>query len=504
MLLRPGADSDVCVEAGDQRYTRREIRALVAGTGAWLRGEGLAGGDRVLALLDHDIRGVAFLAAASALGLRVMMPYNLGSAAVQEWAGIVTAAKPDWVADLKRDPSAADALRGLGPRVVRPPWGGDPRAAAAAAGAEPLIEHPDPVGNFLVLFTSGTTGAPKAISISERLVCRRVASVSGKLGFHGQARIFMSGLLSNTTGVFFSFGAMLRGATLVFPANRDIEDWPAQVARSRATHIMLRPVSMARFVASAAASGADLSSVQCVAYGAAAMPRAVLEAGRRLMPCAWVLGYGLSETYGPFCWLDEEGHAQGRYAAGAYCVGRPDETLEVRLAPVAGHRPGVGEVTVRGSALMEGYLDVATGGLTPPGEWLRTGDLAEWSPDGDLLLKGRVQATLLSANGHRVYPEEVEAVLITVPGVEEALLVGANGDDAVMSRPVACLSGPLSHQDAATIRAAVTRALGAVLSREKWPDLIYPSPGPFPKSANDKVLRAKVTAGIDDGALIEL
>jgi acyl-CoA synthetase (AMP-forming)/AMP-acid ligase II len=356
------------------------------------------------------------------------------------------------------------------------------------------------VPNFLVLFTSGTTGAPKAISVSEEVVARRVASVSDRLAFGPDSRVLMSGLLNNTTGVIFSFGALRHGAVSVFPDTRDVTTWPSEVARHGITHVMLRPVAMRRFLETAATSPADLSSLRVVAYGAAAMPRAVLDAGRRLLPCDWVQGYGLSETYGPFCWFDEPGHRADRHRRHTYCVGRPDDTLEVRLEPVEGHPDdGTGEVLVRGPALMEGYLDVGTGALHPPGEWLRTGDLGRWSPEGDLLLKGRLAGSLLSADGHRIYPEEVEAVLADVPGVDDVVLVGAAGE-----RPVACLSGELGRSDDAVVRRAVTEALRAVLSPEKWPDLVSVTSAPFPRSANDKVMRAAVAGGISRARLIEL
>ena len=503
MLLRPGTapDGPPCLLDGARSYTRRQVGNAVARTVAALRAEGIGTGDRVLALLDHDADGVFFLAAASALGLRVLMPYNLQAAALSEWRNIIASARPDVVVHLKQDAGTVHELRGLGPRVVRLA----PDTPDAGEADEPLeLDHPAPVENFLILFTSGTTGAPKAISISEALICRRVVSVTDHLKFSGDARIFMTGLLNNTTGVIFSFGALLHDALLVFPDGRNLADWPAQVAAHRATHVMLRPIAMKRFTDAAEATGADLGSLRVVAYGAASMPRAVLEHGREVMPCDWVQGYGLSETFGPFSWLDEAGHSERRYRDHAYCVGRPDDTLEVRLLPVTGHPEGVGEVALRGDAVMEGYYDVATRRVEPPGEWLRTGDLGQWSPAGDLILKGRINSSLMSANGHRIYPEEVEAVLAELPGVDEVVLIGVAGQGTLEDRPTACFSGPLSREEPAAVRRAVAGRLGQVLSREKWPDLVYASPEPFPKSGNDKVMKGEVAKGIRPEALIQL
>jgi acyl-CoA synthetase (AMP-forming)/AMP-acid ligase II len=356
-----------------------------------------------------------------------------------------------------------------------------------------------------VLFSSGTTGSPKAISISEALVATKIASVTERLRFGADSRVFMSGLMNNTTGVIFTFGGLLRGATVVFPDDRDPGNWPGQVAAHRATHIQLRPVALKQFVAAAAASevDVDLSCLQVLAYGGASVPRAVLEEGRRLIPGDWIQGYGLSETYGPFCWLDEDAHRERRYRADVYCVGQPDDTVEVRLDPVDGHPAGVGEVLVRG-AVMEGYLDVATREVRPPDAWFRTGDLGEWSKHGDLVLKGRITGSLLTENGHRIYPEEIEAVLADLPGADDVVLVGIAEAGAIVEHPVACVCGPISGESPAKIHEIVVGELEQALGREKWPDLVYASTVPFPKSANGKIMRGEVAKLVERDALIKL
>lgn len=508
MLLHPGCgdDSRGVVQDNGRTYTRAQLVSAVGWMIDRLAEHGLKPGHRVMALLDHDLRGLLFLAAASASGLRVLMPYNLSSAAVPEWLNIAATARPDFTVSLRQDGGQAQAvaaLRRQGLHVAELPFV-DEALAEAAPPCLVQMRALDPIAQFLVLFTSGTTGAPKAISLSEAVVCERVRSVSQKLRFEPESRIFMSGLLNNTTGFIFSFGALLHDAVLVFPADREIATWPAQVAAARATHIMLRPVALKRFVAAARATASDLSSLRVVAYGAAAMPRAVLQAGRELMPCDWFQGYGLSETFGPFCWLDEAAHRDAGQADQLYRVGRPDDTVELSLRPLPGHGQGVGEVLVRSAAVMEGYLDVRTGALTPPGPWLHTGDLGAFSPNGELLLKGRIDNTVMSENGHRVYPEEVEAVLGRMDGVAEVVLLGLPGALTMDVRPVACFHGALACADPETICLRMRRALAEALSREKWPDWVYASRAPFPKSSNDKVLKAEVARRVLPKDLIPL
>jgi ribosome-associated toxin RatA of RatAB toxin-antitoxin module len=232
------------------------------------------------------------------------------------------------------------------------------------------------------------------------------------------------------------------------------------------------------------------------------MPQPLLARARALMPCRWVQGYGLSETYGPFCWLDEPDHAEGRQLREAHCAGRPEESMRVRLDPVPGHPGNVGEILVSGADVMRGYCDVRTGRLEPVSDWLRTGDLGAWGQDGHLLLKGRIQASILTENGHRVYPEEVEAVLADVPGVEEAVVVGLPTGGA--EQPVACVHGPICTLAANGLRQSVLGVLADRLSREKWPVAVYLADAPLPRSANDKIRRAEVRDRIDPAALVRL
>ncbi|WUH94335.1 fatty acid--CoA ligase family protein [Streptomyces sp. NBC_00433] len=500
LALSPDAEADrVCMVAGTRSLTRRQVRNEVARTQADLLERGLAPGRRVLALLDHGPEAVFFLAAASSLGLRLMMPYGLQAAALPEWLSVADAAKPDAVLHFKRDRVGLDVLRERCGTVVELPFRADEAPEAAVE-----VVHPEPVEHFLVLFTSGTTGNPKAISIDEAHVCARVGWVTRTMGYGPTARIFMTGLMNNTTGVINSFGALLHDAVVVFPETPDAAQWPEQVARHRATHLALRPVALKQFVAAAATGEDDLSCLRVVSYGGAAVPRAVLERGRELVGCDWIQGYGLTETYGPFCFLGEQGHAQARYLKHVYCIGRPDDSLEVRLGPVVGHPEGVGEILVRGATVMEGYADVATGVVQPVGEWLRTGDLAEWSPDGDLVLKGRISAVLLSENGHRIYPEEVEGVLAGTPGADEVVVVGLPNPNGPHELPVACLCGPIGERGPEELRALVTAELRGALAPEKWPDRIWATSEPFDRSANGKIMRGEVAAAVDPARIVLL
>jgi acyl-CoA synthetase (AMP-forming)/AMP-acid ligase II len=365
----------------------------------------------------------------------------------------------------------------------------------ATTASNIAIANPNPVQRFLVLFTSGTTGNPKAISLPEKLIALRALKVSGTLKFHSDAHIMMSGLMNNTTGIIFSLGALAHNATLFFPERPDVADWAPQIQKQRITHVMLRPVFMQRFLDEPRTVKADLSSLQVVAYGAAPLPAKVLEDGRKLMPCEWIQGYGLSETFGPFCWLTEEDHKAERYLQYFHCVGRPDDTLEVAVVDASGNSlPAgeIGQIALRGCGIMEGYCNFRNNTVESLGEWFHTGDFGMVTTDGYFVLKGREWETILTPNGHKIYPSEVETVLNRVPGVKEAVLVGWSPSEDAVKNPVACIYTGSGQNDTEKLRATLSESFRNALSTEKWPSFLYVSPEPLPKNQNGKIVKRDI------------
>ncbi|GLR08438.1 acyl-CoA synthetase [Mixta theicola] len=487
-------------------YTYADICKAVAKTIYMLGTLGVKRGQQVVLIPEHDESAVVFMAAASAIGIQIVMPYNLQNAAIEEWVNIIQTVSPDKVVYLRRDAAVEELRRATGEntRIIELDIFAGNNVENDAEIIDIVVENPDPVENFLVLFTSGTTGKAKAVSISESLVCKRVASVSSQLKFSPDARIFMSGLMNNTTGIIFSFGALLHDATLVFPSNRVIEDWPRQVVLHQITHMMLRPVALRRFVAGIGEYGAELSCLRVIAYGAAALSKELLEEARVRIPCEWTQGYGLSETFGPFCWLNEEDHRRKLYEEYIYCVGKPDDTLDVSLHFTHDDKNNVGEVVLRGTGLMEGYYDIASGKVKPVDEYFHTGDYGHFTNNGELILKGRISNTLLSENGHRIYPEEVENIIADIIGIHEVLLVSLPADNNLGNVAVICIYGPLTQKSDDEISQAILAQLSSRLSEEKWPDYVYPSRTPFPRNSNDKIIKGVVLKGINADALIKL
>ncbi|UFH50203.1 class I adenylate-forming enzyme family protein [Pseudomonas sp. KNUC1026] len=386
LLLRAGAHDDPkpIIETAERTYTRAQAIAEVQALIGHLRQAGVDSGERVVAIIEPNARGLFLLAAASAMGLRLIMPYNLAMGAIAEWLDVIEAARPAHIVAFTQDRALLDEL---GQRHLAVVPDRDTLTPLPSRPAAFIIDDLQPVPGFLTLFSSGTSGAPKPISIGESLVCARVLSVTQALQFSGTARALLTGLFNNTTGVIFAFGCLLHNACLVIPHKRDAAHWATQVADLEITHLMLRPALLATFLDAVAAQALSLSSLRVLAYGAAPVPAPVVERGRSLLSCQWVQGYGLTETFGPFCWLDEAAHRDGAHLGQPYCIGVPDHTAEVRVQAQAPEQPGVLEV--RTALLMDGYVDFASGRVSEPPSWYGTGDLACFDSAGRLLLKGR-------------------------------------------------------------------------------------------------------------------
>ena len=486
-LLQGGGESGplTCAVTPRETWTRAEAAASVARFVNRLRNAGVKPGDRALTVLQHDHHGIFLICAASALGLKLIMPYNLQEGASGEWLGIIKSMQPEHIICL--DPCAAKKLRNagallldLGQDILEKPIESKPVSISA----------PDPIAGFLTLFSSGTTGRPKAISLAEDMIASKILNVCAHLRFDTSSRAFFSGLINNTTGFIFAFGALANFAVMCVPETRNVAAWPGLISNFQATHVMLRPVSLDRFMAAALASRADLSSLKMLAYGAAAMPVDTLRLARQVLSCDFTLGYGLSETFGPFAFLDEAAHRAGFHLGEQYCVGVADKGTRIWIEnPDA---DGIGEIVVDGPLIMEGYLEPARHNLVQLQGPLRTGDLGRISPDGNLFLKGRLSSSILTPSGHRLYPEEIESLLRSVDGVDEAVLVGLPVSDKLSLRPVACIHGDLARRKAEDVREALQRALEKALGREKWPDYVFASTTPFPKNANEKARKAEV------------
>jgi fatty acid CoA ligase FadD36 len=268
-----------------------------------------------------------------------------------------------------------------------------------------------------VLYTSGTTGAPKGVVISREAVAADLDALAEAWQWtaddtlvHGLPLFHVHGLV---LGVL---GALRTGSRLVHTGRPT----PGAYAAAGGTLYFGVPTVWHRVVRDEAAARA-LSGARLLVSGSAPLPAPVYEGLRELTGHEPVERYGMTETL-----ITVSARAAGRRAPGA--VGTALRGVTTRLAQSA---DGVGELQVSGPTLFEGYLgrpEATAASYTDDG-WFRTGDIAAVDEDGTHRIVGRASTDLIKSGGYRIGAGEVENALLAHPAVREAAVVGAPDPD---------------------------------------------------------------------------
>ncbi len=288
--------------------------------------------------------------------------------------------------------------------------------------------RPDPVPPdrvALILYTSGTTGAPKGVLISSRAVAAGLDALADAWHWtaddvlaHGLPLFHVHGLV---LGVL---GALRVGCGLVHLGRPT----PAAYAAAGASMYFAVPTVWSR-VAAEPESARALRRARLLVSGSAALPAPVFERLRELTGHEVAERYGMTETL-----ITVAARADGPKRAG--CVGYPLAGVTTRLrdeqdraVPHDGN--SVGRLQVRGPTLFDGYLGrpAETAASWSDDGWFRTGDVAVVEPDGAHRIVGRESVDLIKSGGYRIGAAEIESVLLGHPAVAECAVIGVPDDD---------------------------------------------------------------------------
>jgi amino acid adenylation domain-containing protein len=320
---------------------------------------------------------------------------------------------------------------------------------------------PVPGDTACVVYTSGSTGAPKGIVQRRANLDQFTPWFAAALGLTPGARMLQWARMTYDAAYAEILAAVHVGSTLIVPAARQKSD-PNRIAAITAqqlvTHLLTVP-SLCRALFTARA-GAPLPEVGALGLSGEALPPDLLRDARRLVPNAAVTNF-----YGPTeCTLATWFPVPAGFAAEVVPIGRPIPGREIRLDPA-------GEILVRTRYLAHGYLrrdrETAHRFLPDPdGEpgvrLYRTGDLGGVTPDGDLVFVGRLDDQV-KIRGVRVRLGEIEAALRTAPDVADAA-VRVVDVGQVASRIAAYVCGPAGRQpDVLALRRHMTKILSPVL-----------------------------------------
>ncbi|WP_061020830.1 AMP-binding protein [Bradyrhizobium sp. CCH5-F6] len=313
--------------------------------------------------------------------------------------------------------------------------------AALAAGFDDWPRDLRPTDPINIQFTSGTTGAPKAATLSHR-------GLLNSAWFTGEViEIRESDSICVPLPLFHIFGmltgnllAMLRGATIVHPTDAfDADQVLAAVESERCTLLYGVPTMFAAELENLVARSRDLSSLRGGIIAGAVVPMQLLQRIMAEMNMRDVVnGYGMTEAHSAIMVTSPCDAPVRRVTS----VGRVVPHVEVRIVDPAGEVVAIGqpgEIQVRGYSTMLGYWgdEVATAQTIDVDGWLRTGDIGTFDDDGYGKIVGRVKEIVIRG-GENISCGEIEEFLMSHPAVGSVQVVGVP-DDKLGEELCACI-----------------------------------------------------------------
>jgi len=276
-------------------------------------------------------------------------------------------------------------------------------------------------------YTSGTTGNPKGCMHTHRSVMHNAVAPLTWFGTPNDT-VFLAALpLFHVTGMQGSMnGPLYLGASVVILARWDRTTALHAIERYRVNALSLIAAMVVDLLAHPELESFDLSSVQRINGGGAAMPEAVAARLYDLLGLHYVEGYGMTETIAP-------SHLNPPDRPKRQCLGIPFVGIDARVIDPTSleelPQGETGEIIVHGPPVMQGYWNqpeaTAQAFIEREGKrFLRTGDLGRVDEDGYFFMVDRLKR-MINASGFKVWPAEVEALLYAHPAIHEACIIAA-------------------------------------------------------------------------------
>jgi fatty-acyl-CoA synthase len=331
---------------------------------------------------------------------------------------VIVAAYSDYL-PAKTDLALPDFLRT--PRVSSS-WN-DALAAGLAPGAH--LAGPDELA--VMPYTSGTTGKPKGCMHTHSSVQATTIPYLHWRGAQEKSVVLCALPMFHVTGMQAGMNSPIHlAATIVLLSRWDRDCAAMQIERARITNWSAITTMMVDFLSNPNLSRYDLSSLEVLGGGGAAMPEALARKLEEVIGLPFVEGYGLSETMAPT-------HINPPHRPKRQCAGIPFFNPDARVidAETFLELPPnqVGEIIVHGPQVFRGYWKQpqATGEafIQHDGQrFFRTGDLGYYDDEGYFFITDRLKR-MINCAGFKVWPAEVEAMLYAHPAIQEACVIGA-------------------------------------------------------------------------------
>jgi long-chain acyl-CoA synthetase len=413
----------IAVTDGACRLSYADLLRAAQAAGQAIR----ASGARHVSLLDIGSLAAPVALFGAAYAQRPYAPLNYRLTG-PEIAALIERVKPVYLVA-----PADNAVAGDGIATIAPP-----EFLALDLPSEPLAGSDEPRDVAVQLFTSGTTGQPKAAILRHGNL---TAYILGTVEF-GAAEEDEATLVSvppyHIAGISAVLSSTYAGRRMVLLGNFEPARWLELAASERVTNAFLVPTMLARIVEhlDVTRSRPNLPSLRAIAYGGGKMPLSVMDRAMTLFPKVdFTNAYGLTETSSTICLLDPADHRAAASSADPAIrrrlgsVGKPLATIEIEIRDEAGTAlpPGKpGFVFVRGEQVSGEYLGF--GSQLDTAGWFPTRDRGLLDEGGYLFLDGRADDVIVRG-GENISPGEIEEALIAHPAVAEAAVVAVPDEE---------------------------------------------------------------------------
>ncbi|ETB12465.1 long-chain fatty acid--CoA ligase [Mycobacterium avium subsp. silvaticum ATCC 49884] len=303
----------------------------------------------------------------------------------------------------------------------------------AAAEPAPSDAGVDTDETALVIYSSGTTGRPKGVLLSQCALVNHAANLAPAFPFGDGDANLVAMPLFHVGGIGYALFGIRAGAPTIMTREPDAAALIGAV-RAGATHAFFVPPVIARFLDAGEAARSSIAGLRYIVYGAAPMPLPLLHRALSTWPgTKFVQVYGQTELCGAVTALSDDDHRDAARPQLQLSAGKAVQGCEIRIVdPGSGAELPAGrsgEVWVRSNQNMSGYLNraEATAETITADGWVRTGDVGRLDADGYVYIEDRLKDMIITG-GENVYGPEVESVLIEHPAVVDAAVIGVPDD----------------------------------------------------------------------------
>jgi cyclohexanecarboxylate-CoA ligase len=445
-LCVSGAPDRAAILSADRTLTYAAFGADVAGFAAGLADAGIRRGDVVIVHLPNVPEFLIAWFAINAIGAvmqTVHTPYG-----IRELEHLIAhgGAKAAIALAQTKDRSPAGEIASLRERVPALQLviavGGDVSGAVnfstllERGRGKPLAVQANAGDPFLLLYTSGTTSSPKAVSVTFNHFLSNARLCAAEFGLRPDDRILCLAPFTHLYGLYalelgFAVGATACLLDVFTPAG-----FVETLTRTKPTVLIAGPAHIAPCLQQKLFSGVDLSALRFAVLSGSTVPATLSAAFEALLPNGRVVqAWGMTELQFGACSRPSDSRAV-RFET----IGRATPGTELRVTDSDDRvlpRGEIGELHVRGCSLFSGYLrnpDANRAAFSADG-WLRTGDLASMDEDGNVLLRGRTKE-LINRGGVKFNPIDMEIAIAGHPAVAQVAI--APIPDDVLGERASC------------------------------------------------------------------